>query len=161
MQSVGPDGPTDLRVDVAYFPSLSLSSASTLKNRVSTVGTGYAEVIPVNLTARLLPDCRPLVQNRRIRRAPRQHEAHTARASNQCDRVGAQDFRGGVQVHAAGLHRNAGPVRCLAKACIFGAYARLLTRWRLSESGQSIPKSHNTRYKTAWRIGVTRSKERA
>ena len=29
-------------------------------------------------------------------------------------------------------------------------YARLLTRWRMSESGQSIPKSRNARHKTAW-----------
>jgi len=47
-----------------------------------------------------------LVQYRRIRRAPRQHEA-------QCDRVGAQDSRGGVQGHAAGLYPNAGPARWL------------------------------------------------
>src|SRR2546425_696969 len=65
----------------------------------------------------LLPDCRPLVLNRRIRRATSQHDAHTARASNQCDRVGAQDFRGGVQIHAAGLHRDAGQLAdYLAKA---------------------------------------------
>jgi hypothetical protein len=44
---------------------------------------------------------------------------------------------------------------------IFGAHARLLARRRMSESGQSIPKSRNARHKTAWRIAVTRSKERA
>jgi len=34
---------------------------------------------------------------------------------------------GGVQIHAAGLHRNAGPVRRLpGEAWIFGAHARLL-----------------------------------
>jgi hypothetical protein len=32
----------------------------------------------------------------------RQHEAHNARASNQREGVGAQDFRGEVQIHAAG-----------------------------------------------------------
>src|SRR5713226_1364866 len=32
-------------------------------------------------------------------------------AGIQPDRVGAQDFRGGVQIHAAGLYRNAGPAR--------------------------------------------------
>src|SRR5260370_10142426 len=44
--------------------------------------TAYSEI---NERAFQFPDCRPLVQNRRIRRAPGQLDAHTARASNQTE----------------------------------------------------------------------------
>src|SRR5260370_39667894 len=80
--------------------------------------TAYSEI---NERAFQFPDCRPLVQNRRICRAPRQHDAHTARASNQTESE-RKAFEAGVKSIQPGFNgkldqRAAGQ----AKAVIFQA----------------------------------------
>src|SRR6266852_7346659 len=84
--------------------------------------TAYSEI---SERAIQFPDCRPLVQNRRICRAPRQHDAHTARASNQTEserKTFEAGFKSMQQGFTATLDQFAD---CLAKTCIFGASALL------------------------------------
>jgi len=65
---------------------------------------------------------------------PRGRPIHATESERKSFETG---FKSMPQGFAATLDRFAD---CLTKACIFGAYARLLTRWRMSESGQRIPK---------------------
>ena len=75
--------------------------------------TAYSEI---NERAFQFPDCQPLVQNRRICRAPRQHDAHTARASNQTESE-RKTFEAGFKSMQQGFTGTLDQLAdCLAKA---------------------------------------------